>query len=879
MLEAFGFSDSGLTSAEADSRLARYGENSIPESAPISFLTIFLRQFNNPLIYILALAGVVSLGIGEGGDAAFIFGVLTLNAVIGGFQEWRAERSSRALQGLVRTRATVIRGGEAREIDSERVVPGDAVWLESGSRIPADIRLTSAHGLEVDESLLTGESVPVQKDPDWVGSELASVGDRKNMAHAGSIVVRGRAKGVVVETGVRTLVGELALQVTATSGAKPPLIMRMERFTRVIAVAVLAAAVFIGLIGVFGKGHPASEMFMFAVALAVSAIPEGLPVALTVALAVATKRMADRGVIVRRLTAVEGLGSCTLVASDKTGTLTCNEITVRTVCAAGRVLTVSGEGYVPEGVVEEEGRGITLENTPALTDLAWAAALCNEGHLHQRDGAWTWRGDPTDVALLSFAHKLGIVREDILGRFQEINQIPFEPERKFAATYNRVEGAVRVFAKGAPERVLGMCELSLHQQEDQLRSAVELAGRGFRVLAFADGAAPDSIEQSGVPEEPVGLRFLGLVGMIDPLRTGVKEAVQACKSAGISVTMITGDHPVTALAIARDLGMATEASEVVSGLDIAQPTGEDLSKLVQTVRVFARVSPQQKLEIVDAARQAGHFVAVTGDGVNDAPALRAANIGVAMGKGGTDVAREAAELVLSDDNFATIVSGVEEGRVAYSNVRKVIYLLVSTGAAEVVMVALCLLSGLPLPLLPVQLLWLNLVTNGIQDVALAFEPKEAEVLERKPRPPTERIFDRLMIERTLIAAAVMGGVGFGTFHWLLASGWSEVSARNALLLLMVLFQNVHIGNCRSETRSLFRLSPFVSPVLLAGTLTAFLIHLGVMHFPLAQRVLQTEPVALDRWPLLLALALSVAVALEFHKLLWKLRRSEESVAT
>jgi calcium-translocating P-type ATPase len=851
--------DRGLASAEAEQRLRAVGPNELPSRPPPAWWQIFLRQFRSPLIAILVAAAGVSAALGQWTDAGFIAAVLVSNALFGAYHEWRAERSSRALQKLLRVRATVTRDGEVREIDARLVVPGDVVWLESGNRVPADLRLLTAHGLEVDESLLTGESLAVTKDPSWSGDAAAPVADRRNMAHAGTIVVRGRGKGLAVATGPAAVVGQLALDVLGAPEGKPPLLLRLERFSRAIAWAVLAAAAAVGVVGVALQGQAVGDMFLFVVALAVSAIPEGLPVALTVALAIAATRMARRGVIVRRLAAVEGLGSCTLVASDKTGTLTCNELTVREVVRpGGERLAVTGEGFVPDGEVVGTG--------PGLDELARAAVLCNEADLHRRDGAWVWRGDPTDVALLALGHKLGWAREAALDACPEVASLPFEPERRYAASYHRTAGGVRVFVKEAPERVLPMCR----DGGGRLAGAEEMARRGYRVLALAEGSAGD-LDPSRAPPEPSGLTFLGFVGMIDPLRPGVRDAVATCRGAGIVVSMVTGDHPVTALAIARDLGLADRPEEVVSGRELEGLSAARLEEAVRSARVFARVSPRQKLELVEAARRAGHFVAVTGDGVNDAPALRAANIGVAMGKGGTDVAREAAELVISDDNFATLVAGIEEGRVAYDNVRKVIYLLVSTGAAEVVLVLLALAFGLPLPLLAVQFLWLNLVTNGIQDVALAFEPGEGDVLRRKPRPPGEPVFNRLMIERTLLAAAVMGGVSFAAFAWMLHAGWPEASARNAVLLLMVLFENVHVGNCRSETTSAFLLSPLRSPILLAGTAAAQLVHIAVLYLPLGQRVLRTEPVSLATWATLLALALSVFVVMELHKAWWAWR--------
>ncbi|MBI2818308.1 MAG: HAD-IC family P-type ATPase [Acidobacteria bacterium] len=861
-------SEHGLSSAEAALRLRQYGPNRLPEQPPPTWWEIALRQFQSPLIYILGVAGVISLAIGEFTDAAFIAAVLVLNAVIGTYQEWKAEQSTHSLRKLLQIRAAVQRDGEVYEVDAEELVPGDVVWLESGNRVPADVRFLMAHGLEVDESFLTGESLPVLKQSSWLGDLNTPVSDRLNMGHAGSMVTRGRAKGLVVSTGIGTVVGQLAVDVLGTVGGKPPLLERMEHFVRVIAAATLVGAAAIGVVGVAFGRYAIPEMFLFVVALAISAIPEGLPVAMTVALAIATSRMARRGVIVRKLTAVEGLGSCTFVATDKTGTLTCNELTVKEVqLPNGEVFQVTGEGFAPLGEVLFQDKPVDRVRHPLLESLARASVLCNEADLHHRNGTWVWRGDTVDIALLSMAHKLGWNREAMLDLYPQLSQIPFEPELRFAASYHKVDGETMVFVKGAPEQVLSMCSEDKHPAKSRAlaNTAVTMAKRGYRVLALAAGNVPDKCLAAPVPPQPSCLTFLGFVGMIDPLRSEVPEAIRACREAGVTVSMVTGDHQVTALAIARELGLAERDEQVITGTELEEASAKQLRELVQRIRVFARVTPNQKLQIVQAARKSGHFVAVTGDGVNDAPALRAANIGIAMGKSGTDVARETAGLVISDDNFATIVAGIEEGRVAYDNIRKVIYLLVSTGLGELVLMGLAVAANLPLPLHPAQLLWLNLVTNGIQDVALAFEPSEGDVLKRRPRPPQEPIFNRLMVERTLVAALVIGGVAFGAFRWMLETGWSEDSARNSLLLLMVLFENIHIGNCRSETKSAFKLSPLRSPILLIGTICAFLIHLAAMFHPWGHQVLRTEPVSLPQGLALLLLALTIFPAMELHK--------------
>ncbi|PQO25645.1 ATPase [Blastopirellula marina] len=863
----------GLSQLEANARLDRFGANTLPEQPPPAWWQVLLRQFYSPLIYILLVAAFISILTGDLRDAGFIFFVLLLNATVGGYQEWKAEKSSQALRKLLRIRASVQRGEEVQEIPAEEVVPGDIVWLESGNRIPADLRLIMARGLEIDESLLTGESLSVSKDPAWIGEVGSSQADQANMTFAGSIVTHGRAKGMVVATGSSTAVGQLALDVTRSTGGKLPLLGRMEQFTNVIAITTLAIAAVIGTIGGLLGRYAPTEMFIFVVVLAVAAIPEGLPVAMTVALAVATTRMARRGVIVRRLTAVEGLGSCTLIATDKTGTLTVNELTVREVrLPTDDAFTVTGEGFLPQGeILSQESNAAGLDS-PILQSLVRSVVLCNEADLHQRNGSWHWRGDAVDVALLVLGHKAGHTREAMLTSYPQVNDIPYESERQYAASFNESDGEVRVVVKGAPERILQMCGQQVNRERME-RIALTMAQRGMRVLAVAEGAGADGLDQTRVPSEPTDLNLLGFVGMIDPLRPGVREAIDKCRRCGVEVAMVTGDHCVTALAIARDLGMAEHEDQVMTGTELASKTPDELAQIIQHIRVFARVAPRQKLQIVDAAQKSGHFVAVTGDGVNDAPALQAANIGVAMGQSGTDVAREASELVISDDNFATIIVGIEEGRVAYDNIRKVIYLLISTGAGELLVMGLAVVTGMPLPLLPVQVLWMNLVTNGIQDVALAFEPGEGDILDRKPRSPKERIFDRLMIERTLVAAGVMGIIGFGTFYWMIHNGFSESDSRNVLLLMMVLFENFHIGNCRSETQSAFYVSPLRSPFLLAGAIGAFVIHLGAMYLPFMQAILDTSPVSWTTWGIVAALSITIVPAIELHKWLWN-RRSK-----
>ena len=578
--------------------------------------------------------------------------------------------------------------------------------------------------------------------------------------------------------------------------------------------------------------------------------------------------------MIRHLGAVEGLGSCTHVFSDKTGTLTCNEMTVQKLYLPdGQQYEVTGEGFTPMGQVTLNGSPIDRTEHPGLETLARTAVLCNEADLHRHNDQWVWRGDPTDIALLTLGAKLGLMREAELEQYPQVNQIPFEPEHQFAASCHRIDSSVQVFVKGAPERVLKMCQDTT--AASMLAAARLAAGRmaeeGCRVLALATGPFNEEPDIAQFPLSPSSFTLIGILGLIDPLRPGVTQAIATCHNAGMTAYMVTGDHPTTASTIGCELGLAKKGDRVINGSELEKASDDEVNRFVSEARLFARVTPHQKLRIVQASQRLGHFVAVTGDGVNDAPALQQANIGVAMGRSGTDIARNAADIVISDDNFATIVGGVEEGRIAYNNIRNVIYLFISTGAAEVVLVTLSVAFGMPLPLLPVQLLWLNLVTNGVQDVALGFEPAKGNELRCPPRLASEGIFNRLMIERTIVGALVMGAVAFGVFAWMIRAGSSETSARNTVLLLMVLFENIHIGNCRSETESALRLSPLRSPILLIGAITAFLVHVVAMHLPIAQRILSTQPVSVPTWILLLLAATSIFAAMESHKWLWAKR--------
>jgi P-type Ca2+ transporter type 2C len=891
VFEALESSPRGLTSAEAGARLEQYGPNRLPQAKPASLLVIVLRQFRSPLIYLLLIAAVVSLILGEYTDAVFIGAVLFLNSLIGTIQEYNAQKSAEALRKLSVTRCHALRDGEEVEINAELVVPGDLVLLETGAKVPADLRLVYSGNLEVDESLLTGESLAVSKNAEAVAEETASLGDRRNMAFAGTLVTRGRGRGVAVNTGADTQLGAIAEMAQASGAAKPPLLIRMDRFVHWLSIIIIAAAAVVTLGGV-ARGLPLGDVFMLAVALAVAAVPEGLPVVLTIALAIATKRMSRRNVIVRKLVAVEALGSCTYIASDKTGTLTLNQLTVRRVCVPGQQpWEITGQGMIPEGELLPTADVEVIPARSAAERIALASTLCNEGSLARRNGHWVQHGDAVDVALLVFAGKLGINRHSMEQSFPQLAQIPFESDRQFAATLVKGRRGPLALVKGAYERLLPMCAsaagISGEQELDPeaiARQAEELAADGYRVLAVAEGVLAEDASAHFTPELLKGLTLLGLVAIMDPLRPDAQGAVAACRTAGVRVAMVTGDHPATALAIARELGMAESRDQVVTGPQLAQADPAGQEQLASRARVFARVEPRQKLEIVQALQRAGHYVAVTGDGANDAPALRAAHVGVAMGQAGTDVARETADLILADDNFASIVAGVEEGRVAYGNVRKVIFLLISTGAGTIVAFLATLALGPWLPegvltnpalFVATQLLWLNLVTNGIQDVALAFEPAEGDELKRAPRKPGEPIFNRWMIETSLLSAVVIGAFTCGTFMVLLLNGaawfgWAsedvERNARNLALMLMVLFQNFQVFNARSETRSLFTLNPLKNKFLFFGVLAAQAVHIGAMYTPGLRDVLRLETIRATEWLMLLAIGSSLFVTMEVYKL-------------
>jgi magnesium-transporting ATPase (P-type) len=866
----------GLSQEEARARLARHGPNRLDEVPPPSSLTMLLHQFASPLIYLLLAAAIVSLALGEMVDAGVIGFVLVLNATIGFVQERRAEVSVRALMRLAAPHAHVLRDGREWDIASADLVPGDLVLLESGSRVPADLRVATATAFLVDESLLTGEAAAVPKHSDPLDAAITPP-DRGNIAYAGTVVRSGRARGYVVATGAGTELGTIAAYVREEARGVAPLQTRIEQFGRLVGAVVGVSAVVAFALGT-ASGRGATEMFLIAVALAVAAVPEGLPVAITITLARGVRRMAQRNAIVRRLASVETLGSTTVIGSDKTGTLTENRMSVQRIWAGGRQWALENGS---EAGAAEPASGNAVAEHQALYLTLLAGVLANGAEIYRTAGeTYESIGDPTEAALLLAAARLGIEPAVSRERYQCEVELPFEPDLRYSASVCRRDEQAQLFVKGAPERVLAMCDrmmadgkLTPVAVDDVLQVAQDMASRGLRVLAMAYRPLPEDGHHSAALREPRDLVLLGLQGMRDPPRAGVRDAIVGCQRAGIRVLMITGDHAATARAIGTELRIAAPSTPTLTGAEVEAMIDDVLRERVREVSLFARVSPEHKLRIVRALRANGEVVAVTGDGVNDAPALRAADIGIAMGKSGTDVAREAADMVLADDNFVSIYGAVEEGRITFANIRKVTFFLISTNAAEIITILAALALGWPLPLLAAQLLWLNLVTEGLQDIALAFEPGEPGILQRRPRPAHEGIISGRLWERTAIAGAIQATGALSLFAWELARTGSLVHAQTAALTTLVLFEAFHVGNSRSERTSVFRINPFSNRFLFTATAAALAVHIAALSLPWTRYVLRIVPLELTTWLRMLAVAATIVVGMELHKWLRPAARS------
>lgn len=856
----------GLTKDEVQKRQTEYGRNTIPQPKSKTLIRIFLSQFLNPLIYVLIAAALISLFTGDLRDAIFIMVIIVFNSMLGTYQEWRAENSAKALRDMVKVITRVKRDGHIYAIDSEELVPGDIVLLESGFRVPADLRLIDVNNLKIEEALLTGESLGINKmtEPLTGGSEL-SIGDRLNMAFAATTVQKGRGTGIVTEIAKDTQIGQIADSLKMTEPERPPLVKRMEVFSKKVSIIVLVVCLILGLIG-FYKGTPLSEVFFLMVAVGVSAIPEGLPIGLTVALAIGTRRMARRNVIVRKLPAVEGLGSCTLIASDKTGTLTMDQQSIKKLyLPGGRQYRVSGQGYNGEGTItNQDGKPVELDDT--LQDFLMAGIMANEGILRKTIKGWEHSGDAVDVAFRALCYKSG--KEPVFYNSQaEIVEIhPYESESKFSAVFYKHHYKLKFAVKGALEVVIE--KISQDHRSEITAISEQMAAEGYRVMALAGGI----VETADIDKLPE-LELLGLVGMIDPLRPEARDAVKLCQLAGIEVLMVTGDHPATALAIAKELGIAVSPDQIITGAQLKEMEGlseDEFAVRLQDKKVFARVAPLQKRDIIEAMKSLGHFVAVTGDGANDAPALKSAHIGIAMGAG-TDLAKEASSIIIADNNFASIAAGVEEGRYTFDNLRKIIYLLISTGAAELLVIGLAIIISIPLPFLAVQLLWLNLVTNGIQDIALAFEKGDASAMKKPPRNPNESIFDKLMNSQIIVSGSFIAGILFVLWwHLIYNLKYDEIHARSVVMMLMVLMQNFHVLNCRSETKSLFKMPLKNNYVLIAGMVLAQAVHILATYSPLGS-TLQLEPITISEWLKLLPTAAAILLVMEIFKWIWKIR--------
>ena len=832
-------SQDGLSSEEAQTRIKHYGKNLLPEASSSTILEIFIEQFKSPIIYVLLIASIVSLLIKEFSDAGFILAVLIINAIIGTYQEYSASKRADALKTVLKTYVDMLRDSKQVKIPSEDITVGDIIFFESGIKVPADVRLIEDNNLYVNESLLTGESLDVKKDSSYLSNDLDEpIGDRKNMLYAGSIVTKGRAKGVVTSIAEQTEVGKIASLLSSPNITKTPLIIRLEKFALNISKIIALVVFIIIVIGLYQEQN-IKEIFFLTVAIAVSTIPEGLPVAITVALSIASGVMSKRNVIVRKLSAIEGLGSCTMIASDKTGTMTQNLLSVEH-------FVTSVKSFKHDEFINKE----TLHT----------ALLCNEAAYYNHEEGIYFSGDQVDVALARYALNIDESLITLKDKIISIDSMPYEPEHKYSAEAYKIDSKNFHYIKGSPEIILSKCSLNADEYKAIEKDVESWASKGFRNIALAYK------ESSQKKLETDDYIYLGFAAIIDPLREGVSDAIKSAQNAGIEVVMITGDHPNTALYIAKELGIAINKEEVMDGLEVShwQERGANKDE-ISNKRVFARVSPEHKQLIVTKFQELGHFVAVTGDGVNDAPALKHANIGISMGLSGTDVARESSDLILTDDSFSSIVNGIEEGRVAYDNIRKVIHLLISTGFAEIVLIFLSMVFLLPIPLLPVQLLWLNLVTNGIQDIALGLEKAEPGVLKRKARDPKESIFNRLMISRVVVGGLYMGASAFAVFYILLESGYEESMARNLTLLLMVLFENVHVFNSRTENHSIFKIDHTKNKFLWMSVILAQFIHIGSMYSPFMQSILNIQPVDIKLFSSLLLIALLLMIVMEIEK--------------
>ncbi len=868
-------SSEGLAGEEARRRLEGCGPNAIRAARRAAPVALLLAQFTSPLIAILLVAAGISFAMGHSTDGWVILTIVILNALIGFFQEYKAERALAALSALAAPGATVLRDGRPAEIAAVDLVPGDVVLLAAGDRVPADARVLEAANLQVEEAALTGESASVRKHRGPVVPD-APLAERESMLFLGTAVATGRGRAVVTATGMGTEMGAIAREVESAGDGETRRQPNLAGLGGGVGGAAGWGGVARGAAGAL-HGLPWADLFFTGVAAAVSFIPEGLPAVVTAVLAVGVQRMVRRRAIIRRLPAVETLGSATFICTDKTGTLTKNEMTVRALWLPGATVMVEGEGYAPEGGFRAGGEPVEPARVPGLELLMRAGALCSDAHLSEEDGRWRVSGDPTEGALLVAARKAGLQEDNLAETYPRVAEIPFDSDQRYMATLHAGPDDERwLFVKGAPERVLGMSgRLYLPDdpqgrplsdaERDGVRKANEhLAGQALRVLGLAvrrlppgvDAIEPDSLEGD--------LLFLGLVGMIDPPRPEAERAVDAARRAGIRVMMITGDHRITARAIAGQLGLLRDGGEVLEGRDIAALSDEELERRVEGIAACARAEPAHKLRIVKALQKRGHVVAMTGDGVNDAPALKRADIGVAMGITGTDVSREASDMVLADDNFATLVGAVQEGRVIFSNIRRVVVYLLATNSGEALTLLLTILAGFPLPLLPVQILWINLITDGAPTIALGQEPAHAGVLDEPPRDPRAPFLQRALLYRVVFVALFMAAGTMGLFLFALRGGSLE-HARTVAFATMATFQLFNVWNARSLNESVFRVGLLRNRWVVWGVLSSALLLVAAIHVGFLQRALGTTPLSLADWAAVVLVSSAVLVAEEIRK--------------
>jgi len=875
-LQALDTGPQGLTQAEVSRRLKTYGQNRLADPDPPGLLARLARQFNNLLLIVLMVAAAVTAVMGHWIDSGVIAVVVVLNALIGFIQEGKAERALKAIRHLLAPHAVVLRDGRQHDIDAADLVPGDIVLLASGDSLPADVRLLQARNLRVDESALTGESVPVDKNTDRVDVG-ATLGDRLCMGYAGTLVTQGQARAVVVATGAATEIGRIGRMLASVEAGTTPLLEKMSVFGRRLTLAILGAAALLFGFGVLVRGMSVADTFMAAVGLAVAAIPEGLPAILTITLAIGVQRMARRNAVIRRLPAVETLGSVTVICSDKTGTLTRNEMTVQSVVCNLQSFDVQGAGYAPAGAILRDGQSVDVPQLaraePGLMRLARSAALCNDASLHEDSAGWQLAGDPTEGALITLALKAGLNPTELKIESERIDVIPFESEHRFMATLHREGDGRVVLVKGAPERVLAMCgyQAGGDGQTEPLaheawREAVEVQARaGRRVLALAERVLPGDRNDLQHADVESGLTLLGIVGIIDPPRTEAVEAVARCQQAGIRVVMITGDHGVTASAIAGQIGLGG-GGPAITGPEIEAMDEAALREVVRDARVFARASPEHKLRLVRAMKANGEIVAMTGDGVNDAPALKQADVGVAMGKKGTEAAKQAGDVVLADDNFASIAHAVEEGRTVYDNLQKTVTFLLPINGGESLTLLLAVLLGIALPILPAQVLWVNMVSSVALAMVLAFEPTEADVMRRPPRPVGEPLLSRFLVWRIVFVSTLFLSGIFAMYEWALRTGASMEAARTVAVNTLVCMEVFYLFSVRYlKSRSFSWQGVQGTPRVLAAVAGVFVLQLLFTYLPLMQTLFHTESLPLAWGARIVAVGAAVLVILEIEK--------------